>query len=163
MKIGTVTPANSPARDTPGREGAGLRRRVRQVAWASVPILSLTLLAFAPFLCLALIRRRVWDWAVLAAYLAALVLWLVLISVGQPGGVASTVGTVIFLLLAGTATVHALVAFRPATGLPSWRDAHAIRAADKRQEPAMGAARQREIHERATAARGATADQKKAH
>jgi len=160
MKIGTVTPANSPARDTPGREGAGLRRRVRQVAWASVPILSLTLLAFAPFLWLALIRRQARDWAVFAAYFAAVVAELVLLSIGKPGGTVSTIGAVMLLLVAGTATVHTLVAFRPAAGLSSWRDVHTLRAADKRQKLTNGTSRQREFHERATAAR---ADQKNAH
>jgi hypothetical protein len=45
--------------------------RPRQVVWALVPIVSLGLLAFVPFLWLALIRRRVTDWVVFAAYLAA--------------------------------------------------------------------------------------------
>jgi hypothetical protein len=125
-----------------------------------VPILSLTLLAFAPFLWLALIRRQARDWAVFAAYFAAVVAELVLLSIGKPGGTVSAIGAVMLLLVAGTATVHTLVAFRPAAGLPSWRDVHTLRAADKRQKLANGTARQREFHERATAAR---ADQKNAH
>src|SRR2546429_55489 len=83
---------------------------------------------------------------------------LALPSIGKPGDAVSTIGAVMLLLVAGTATVHTLVAFRPAAGLPSWRDAH--RAADKRQKLAKGTPRQREFHERATAARAATADQK---
>jgi hypothetical protein len=46
-------------------------------------LLSISLLAFAPFLRLALIRRQARDWAVLAAYAAAVVLELVLVSVGK--------------------------------------------------------------------------------
>jgi hypothetical protein len=128
-----------------------------------VPILSLTLLAFAPFLWLALIRHQARDWAVFAAYFAAVVAELVLLPIGKPAGAVSTIGAVMLLLVAGTATVHTLVAFRPAAGLPSWRDAHTVRAADKRQKLAKSTARQREIHERATSVRAAMADQKNAH
>ncbi len=124
-----------------------------------MPLLSLSLFAFAPFLWIALIRRQARAWAVLAAYAAAVVLEVVLISIsaGKTGSVASDIARAMLWPLVVTATVHALVAFRPAAGLPSWRDVHAIRAAGKRalrsQKLAEGMARQSEVHARATEAR----------
>lgn len=65
-------PAPGPAERAAGRaEGGAGSGRLRQVAWASVPIWSLSLLAFVPFLRLALDRRRPRDWVVFAGYLAA--------------------------------------------------------------------------------------------
>src|SRR5262249_14121401 len=63
-------------------EAARGRFGVRQPAWALVPLLSLTFLAFAPFLWVALSRRRARDWAVLAARAAG----------ARPGGGAIDVG-----------------------------------------------------------------------
>jgi len=157
-----VTPADSPARSSPPQQGIALRRRARQLGWASVPILSLSLLAFVPFLWLALIRRRVRDWVVFAAYLAAVVAELILVSVGKKGSAASATGGAILVLVAVTATVHALMAYRPTAGVPSWRDVHAVRAADKRRQRAMAVAKEREIHEQAIGVRAAMADQKQA-
>jgi len=48
----------------------GASGRVRQVAWALVPLLSPGLFAFVPFVRLALARRRARDWVVCGAYLA---------------------------------------------------------------------------------------------
>ena len=157
-----MTPADSPARSSPPQQGIALRRRARQLGWASVPILSLSLLAFVPFLWLALIRRRVRDWVLFAAYLAAVVAELILVSVGKKGSAASATGGAILVLVAVTATVHALMAYRPTAGVPSWRDVHAVRAADKRRQRAMAVAKEREIHEQAIGVRAAMADQKQA-
>jgi len=95
-----------------GRSG-GASARLRQLAWASVPIWSLSLLAFAPFLRLALTRRRVRDWLVFAGYLAASITVLVLMSIGGPtDAVAATAGTLTIALMSAGA-VHAFFAFRP--------------------------------------------------
>jgi hypothetical protein len=99
------------------------RRRVRQVAWALVPIVSLTFLAWWPFLVLALIRRWARDWAVFAAYLAAVVAEIVLFTLGVQGILPTTNAVIItvyalVLLVAITAAVHTLVAFRPGAGVP---------------------------------------------
>ena len=157
-----MTVADSPTQSTPPQQGIALRRRARQLGWASVPLLSLSLLAFVPFLWLALIRRQVRDWVVFAAYLAAVVAELILVSVGKKGSAASATGGAILVLVAVTATVHALMAYRPTAGVPSWRDVHAVRAADKRRQRAMAVAKEREIHEQAIGVRAAMADQKQA-
>ena len=158
--------ASPPGQTARPQRATGARARFRQVAWACVPLLSLSVLAFAPFLWLALIRRQARDWAVLAAYAAAFVLWLVLISVGKPGSATSDIAVAIIVAVWVTATAHALVAFRPTAGVPSWRDVHAIRAAGKRairrQRLAKADARQSEVHARATEARAAMAGQKQA-
>ena len=112
------------ARAGPSGLGAGQKvvdrsGRLRQLGWASVPLWSFGFLAYAPFLYLAVIRRRVRDWAVFAAYLAALVILVVTAgSKGTPGGG-------LFLLLMGVAAVHALIAFRPGSAPAPWRDVHA--------------------------------------
>ena len=88
--------------------------RVRQVAWALAPLLSLGLFAFVPFARLALARRRAPDWVVCGAYLAVTAAILLLpdsAGNGLVGGLA--------LLLCGFATVHTLVAFRPGAGGPA--------------------------------------------
>jgi hypothetical protein len=66
----------APLPDQPTRRparGKDRRRigRVRQFAWASVPVWSLGFLAFVPFLRLALARRTPKSWGVFAAYFAA--------------------------------------------------------------------------------------------
>jgi DNA uptake protein ComE-like DNA-binding protein len=99
-------------RAAPARRGAS--GRVRQVAWALVPLLSLGMFAFVPFVRLALARRRVRDWIVCGAYLAvdaAILLLSDSMSNGLVGGLA--------LLVCGFATVHTLVAFRPGAGGPA--------------------------------------------
>jgi hypothetical protein len=54
-------------REPPGRG----RLILRQLGWASMPIWSLGLLAFGPFLWLAITRRRRSDRAAVTAYIAA--------------------------------------------------------------------------------------------
>ena len=89
-------------------EGRRWRERVRQLWWTSMPVWSMGLLAFAPFLRLALARRTRRDWRVFAAYLAAVVVEIVLSS--GPAGIFAPVA----LALMGTAAVHAYISFRPA-------------------------------------------------
>jgi hypothetical protein len=117
------------------------RRRVRQVAWALVPIVSFSFLAWWPFLVLALIRLRARDWAVFAAYLAALAAEIVVVILGAQGVIPAEGGAITFLwtvlLVAVTAAVHTLVAFRPGVELPSFRAADQARAAAKRQQPVI--------------------------
>jgi len=92
-----------------------------------VPVLSLSWLAFAPFLWLADIRRRGGDWAVFAAYLAAVAAEMYFIAVGYSGSVAWDISFAMLLLVGLTAAVHAGVAFRPAARVPTWYDVHAVR------------------------------------
>lgn len=93
--------------------------RLRQLGWASVPLWSLGLLAFVPFLRLAFGRRRAKDWGVFAAYLVVVAGFVVLVSVGGSNGPASAIagGTVVVLM--GFAAVHAFVAFRPSADMLS--------------------------------------------
>jgi hypothetical protein len=79
-----------------------------------VPIWSLSLLAFTPFLRIALARRRARDWVVFAGYLAAVIAVVVLMSIAGPSddAVSATAGGLAILLM-GVAGVHAFVAFRP--------------------------------------------------
>jgi DNA uptake protein ComE-like DNA-binding protein len=96
----------------PPQVGAG-SGRLRQFAWASVPVLSLSLLAFVPFLALALARRRVRDWAVFAGYLVTSIVVLVLMSISGPAdAVSATAGTLAMVVMV-VGGVHAFVAFRP--------------------------------------------------
>lgn len=94
--------------------------RLRQLAWASVPIWSLSLLAFAPFLRIALARRRARDWVVFAGYLAAVIAVVVLMSIAGPNDdpVSVTAGGLAILLM-GVAGVHAFVEFRPGPDVAS--------------------------------------------
>lgn len=105
-------------------EAARGQFRVRQLVWALVPLLSLTLLAFVPFLWLALVRRRTREWVVLAVYLAAEIASFVFAD-GAPGHV--TVGLEITAGLMVIAPVHAVLAFNRAAGPSSWREARAAR------------------------------------
>ena len=84
---------------------------LRQLAWASVPVWSLGLLAFAPFLSLALTRRRGRDWAVFAGYLLAVVLEVVVLSVAGHKDPGQALAGGLVLVLMGGAAVHAAVAF----------------------------------------------------
>jgi hypothetical protein len=113
--------------------GRRLRGRLRQLAWASVPVLSLTLLAFVPFLRLAIARRRARDWEVFWGYLAAVVLEIVLASSGGPNGAGPIFATGMAILLMGVAPVHAFVAFRPAAHLPD-ANLHAVAGARARMQ-----------------------------
>src|SRR5581483_1197255 len=105
------------ARRTTGLVSRMPRRRywknlLRQIWWTSVPVWSFGLLSFAPFLRLALERRRRKDWAIAGGYLTAAA---VLASFPFSGTVA-VVSTTFGLCLAFFAAVHAAVAFRPAPG-----------------------------------------------
>lgn len=112
---GPPSPVPGPA-SRPRGAGSG---RLRQFAWASVPVWSLSLFAFAPFLRLALDRRRPRDWVVFAGYLAASLLVLVLMSVAGPAdAVSATAGTLAIAVMA-VAGAHAFVAFRPTPGASS--------------------------------------------
>lgn len=96
-------------------DGRRWRARARQFAWASVPVWSLGMLAFVPFLRLAVARRTAKGWGVLAAYLAAVAVELVLDSaVGYTNTGSTLVGGAIIALM-GFASVHAFISFRPAT------------------------------------------------
>ena len=103
-----------PAPAPEGQPHRGRRSaRLRQLAWASVPIWSFSLLAFAPFLRLALTRQRARDWLVFACYLAASTTVLALMSASGPSdAVAATAGTMALVLMSAGA-VHAFFAFRP--------------------------------------------------
>jgi len=109
------------------------RRSSWQVAGAWVPVLSLSFLAFVPFLWPAVIRRRVRDWAVVAAYLIAVAAEIALAYVGDQGSTAWSISYAMIPLVAGTAAVQALVAYRPTAGAPSRQDAHAVKNAGEQQ------------------------------
>ena len=105
-----MTPANL---DRPPRS----RPVLRQVAWASVPVVSVGFLSFVPFLGYAVMRRRAADWAVFGAYLAATIAMIVAIgAVNTNSGAGAAVGGFI-IALAGCAAVHAAVLFRPGGAL----------------------------------------------
>ena len=78
-----------------------------------MPLWSFSLLAFAPFLRLAFLRRRVRDWVVFAAYLTAAISMVVLASLPGPNDVGGTVAGGLAILVMGVGAVHAFVAFRP--------------------------------------------------
>jgi DNA uptake protein ComE-like DNA-binding protein len=101
----------------PVRRGAS--GRVRQVAWALVPLLSLGMLAFVPFLRLALARRRRADWQVFRGYLVGDVVAVVLVSATAANSSGATLAGLLLLLLAGFGTAHTLIAFRPGAGEPA--------------------------------------------
>jgi DNA uptake protein ComE-like DNA-binding protein len=111
---GAIPSAPVPGRPSDQPRSGGIPGRIRQLAWASVPIWSLSLLAFAPFLRIALARRRGRDWAVFAGYLAAVVLIVIMMSLSSSdqdavGAVAGTMALVVGVV----AAVHAFIAFRP--------------------------------------------------
>ena len=111
---GAGAPAPVPAGPPSPQPGSnGLPGRLRQLAWASVPIWSLSMLAFAPFLRIALARRRARDWGVLAGYLAAVAVTAALMSVSGPDDAVSAAAGTLAIVVAGVAAVHAFVAFRP--------------------------------------------------
>ncbi|TVZ04454.1 hypothetical protein EAS64_19000 [Trebonia kvetii] len=103
-------PTDPPSGQQPG---SGLPGRLRQLAWASVPVWSFSVLSFAPFLRIALARRRPRDWAVAAGYLAAVIVTMILMSVAGPDDAISAVAGILAIVVAGVAAVHAFVAFRP--------------------------------------------------
>jgi len=95
-------------------------RFTRAQWWAAVPVASFGFLTFAPFLWLALVRRRVWDWVVFAVYLAGSVTVTIAFS-RIPANVSITGRpSLIWSLLMVIAPVHALLAFSPAAKVPPW-------------------------------------------
>jgi hypothetical protein len=106
-----------------------------QLKWALVPLFSLGFLASAPFLWLALVRRRAGDWVVFAIYLAATVTVIAALS-AVPADISITgFPAVTFSLLLVVAPVHIVLAFSPAAKVPSWRDAFPAWAIGKRHQP----------------------------
>ncbi len=96
--------------------GVNLRSN-QQIAWMFVPVLSLSFLAFVPFLWLAIIHRQARDWFVFACYLAAVAAEILLVRAGLQGSTVWSISYVMIPLVAGTAAVRALAAFSPAAGL----------------------------------------------
>ena len=108
----------APAGPPPDRpRGSSVRGRLRQFAWASVPVWSLSLLAPVPFLRIASARHRARDWAVFAGYLAAVIVEVVLVSLPGSNDVGGTVAVFMALVLTGVAAAHTFVAFRPGSAL----------------------------------------------
>ena len=107
------------------------RTRVRQVVLALVPVVSLTTLAWVPFLWLALFRRRSRDWEVFAAYALALAVEIAGLLVLAQGYTFGVVGPWLGWVVLIVAPVHTLVVFSPRAAVPSWRNAQAGRSAGK--------------------------------
>lgn len=137
---GVLPPARVPAgRPSDHPRSGRVSSRLRQLAWASVPVWSLSLLAFAPFLRIALAERRARDWVVFAGYLAAVIVTVVLMSVAGPDDAVSAVAGGLAIVVMAVSAVHAFVAFRPRPGV----------ASDSRtSELALTAARARVAHRR---------------
>ena len=88
-----------------------------------MPLLSFGFLAPVPFLWLALVRRRDWDWVVFAIYLAATITVIAALSSVNSNTSITGLPAVIFSLLLVIAPVHAMLAFSPAAKVPTWREA----------------------------------------
>jgi DNA uptake protein ComE-like DNA-binding protein len=124
-----------PALHAPGKRWG---RVLRQIWWTSVPIWSLALLSFVPFLAFAVIHRRKRDWAVFAGYLLVTV---ALVAAGELVNVntdaaAETAGA-FMIVLAGCAAIHTCILFRPGRAEPS------LAAARRRNQEAVRGARNR--------------------
>ena len=76
-----------------------------------MPIWSFSLLAFVPFLRIALARGRARDWAVFAGYLASTVI--VISAAASNNDAAGAVAGTMAIVVAVVAAVHAFIAFRP--------------------------------------------------
>jgi hypothetical protein len=107
---------SSAPRSPPGRRS---KRVLRQIWWTSVPIWSIGLLSFVPFLAFAVIQRRKKDWAVFAAYLVATIAMIVTSGMVNSNSNASGAVGGFIIALAGCAAIHAYVLFRPSRSL-SW-------------------------------------------
>jgi hypothetical protein len=103
---------------SPGFLTVYLARRGWRVGWAWVPIWSLSYLAFVPVLYLAIRRRRPRDWAVFAAYLAAVAALIALPVSATQGCYAWSIAYLLIPLVAGTAAIHAMLAVSPAASEP---------------------------------------------
>jgi len=108
---GAIPFAPAPGRPADQPRSGGTPGRIRQLAWASVPIWSFSLLAFVPFLRIALARGRARDWAVFAGYLASTVI--VISAAASNNDAAGAVAGTMAIVVAVVAAVHAFVAFRP--------------------------------------------------
>ena len=108
---GAIPFAPAPGRPADQPRSGGIPGRIRQLAWASVPIWSFSLLAFVPFLRIALARGRARDWAVFAGYLASTVS--VISAAASNNDAAGAVAGTMAIVVAVVAAVHAFVAFRP--------------------------------------------------
>ena len=102
-----------------GTTPAGIRRRLRALLWASVPVWSLGVLSFVPFFRRAIGTRRARDWGVVLVYFAVTIVEMVLVAVAgdpsKPGGSNHALGDIsggLVLLLMGVGGVHAWVAYR---------------------------------------------------
>jgi len=105
-----------------------------QLVWAAVALLSLGFLASAPFLWLALVRRRARDWVVFAIYLAATVTVIAALSTVPSDTSITGLPSAIWSLLLVIAPAHAVLAFSREARVPTWREAYP-RARGKRQQP----------------------------
>ena len=114
----------SPLGPGAGQKAGGRSGRFRQLAWASVPLWSFGFFAFAPFLYVAVIRRRIRDWAVFAAYLAVVTLFFTYFA-GPDGGRHPGAAGGLLVLFMGIAAVHAFIAFRPGSAPAPSRERHA--------------------------------------
>ncbi|MFI5063514.1 MAG: helix-hairpin-helix domain-containing protein [Streptosporangiales bacterium] len=94
------------------RRDGRLSGRLSRLAWASVPVWSLSLLSYVPFLRLAVARRRNRDWAVFAGCLAAVVFEICCAST-RLGGAGPVLAGLTATLLIVVAPVHAFVALHP--------------------------------------------------
>ena len=115
---GAGLPGPAPAGPLPDRpRGRHGRGRLRQFAWASVPVWSASLLASVPFFRIALARHRARDWAVFAGYQAAIILEVVMASLPGRNDVGAMVAGLMAPVLLGVAAVHTFIAFRPGSAL----------------------------------------------
>lgn len=127
------SPSGTPASQAPGKRTG---RVLRQIWWTSVPIWSMGLLSFVPFLAFAVIHRRSRDWAVFAGYLAATVALVIAVSLVDVNSDAGTTGVGVFgIALAVCAAIHAGILFRPGRAEP----ALAAAARRRNQEAVQGA------------------------
>lgn len=100
----------------PGRRRSGILRRAW---WSSIPIWSIGMLSFVPFLDRAVSRqRRPVDWIIAGGYLVASALEVVLVSVGQSAAdpdattTAGTAGGGLAIVLMGVASTHSWITYR---------------------------------------------------
>ncbi len=108
-----MTPADSVA-PLPAPQGRRKSSgRLRQILWVSVPVWSLGILSFVPFLAFAAIHRRARYWAVFAAYLAATIAVIVAIGAVKPNSGAQEAVGGFTIALAGCAAIHSARLFRP--------------------------------------------------
>jgi hypothetical protein len=94
---------------------AGAKRsatRLQQVLFASIPVWSIGVFAFAPFLVYAWVSRRRRDWMVFGGYLAATIAVIAIGVAGSDSSAGGAVGALIVALI-GVAAVHTAVLFRP--------------------------------------------------